>query len=307
MKVLHNFNEIENTHTGIGLGNFDGMHLGHMALISSLVDYCKIKGLVSVIYTFENHPENILSKEASVPMLITNEKKAQILGTTNLDCIYFENFDDDYSMMTPESFVEDILVNKFRARLVVVGFNYRFGYKGQGDTEILEKTGAQYGIKTIVIPPVTVDGNVISSTLIRELVRKGHMENVMKYLGRNYSVRGKVCKGRKMGSTLGFPTANISPDKNLIIPDNGVYLTNTILNGITLPSITNIGRNPTVVDSGYYGIETHILNYNEDIYNKDIEVCFIKKLRDEKKYINQEALIIQVKNDIKKALKLHSI
>lgn len=289
--------------TGVGLGNFDGLHIGHMTLINTLIDQCKFDGLKSVVYTFMKHPENILRKKLFTPLLTTVGKKEDLLKQTSLDYLYFDEFDEHYSRMKPESFVKDILVGTLGIKLAVAGYNYRFGYKGQGDVALLEKMGHELGFKVIVISPVQIENEAVSSTRIRSCIAKGEMEKVLTLLGRYYSITGEVSKGRQIGSTLGFPTANIHPEDYLILPQEGVYLTKTLLSadGELRPSVTNIGKNPTIAESQPVSVETHILDFNDNIYSRDIEVFFISRLRGEKKFKDKEDLMKQMQKDVKRA------
>jgi len=286
------------TPTGVGLGNFDGLHIGHMALINTLINESKFNGLKSVVYTFKKHPENILRKKLITPLLSTVNKKIQLLSETSLDYLYFDSFTEVFSRLSPEAFVKEVLVKKLKARLAVAGFYYRFGYKGQGDVRLLEELGKKYNFKVVVIPPIKVDDEIVSSTLIRANVLKGNMGRVFELLGRYYSITGKVQNGRRIGSTLGFPTANIHPENYLVLPQNGVYITKTLIGGEFYGSITNIGNNPTFNEHKVISVETHILDFDRDIYDKDIEVFFILKLRPEKKYKSKEDLAKQVQKDI---------
>ena len=293
-------NEINNF-TGIGLGNFDGLHIGHMALVNTLINESRLNGLDSMIYTFTKHPENILRKKLFTPLLTTGNKKIQLLGDTALKYLFFDEFDEEYSRIKPENFVKDILLGKLKAKLAVAGFDYRFGYRGQGDVNLLKELGKAYNFKVIIIPPIKIDNEVISSTIIRENVAKGEMENVFRLLGRHYSITGDVMDGRRIGSKIGFPTANLHPEEYLVIPHKGVYITRTLMDGRFYPSITNVGMNPTFGDVVRISVETHILNFNQNIYNKSIEVFFISKIRNEIKFKSRDELVEQIHKDISKA------
>jgi len=302
LKVLTSFDK--NTFsksTGVGLGNFDGLHIGHMALINTLINECKLNGLQSVVYTFNKHPETMLRKKLVTPLITTNEMKARLLSSTDLDILCYQDFDENFSRLSPEDFIRNILVDTLRIRLAVVGFNYRFGYMGRGDTEFLKKSGEKYGFKVIVIPPVKVNSEIVSSTLIREYIKKGRIERVFQLLGRHFSLYGTVIDGKRIGRTLGFPTANIIAHPDMAVPANGVYITKTKYDDKWVNSITNVGTAPTLRNEKVFSIETHLLDVSEDIYGKDIEVCFIHRLRGEKKFESVDALKKQVENDIKKA------
>ncbi len=289
--------------TGVGLGNFDGLHIGHMALINTLVSECRLNDLQSVVYTFTKHPDTMLRKTLISQIITTNEQKTKLLESTALDTLCYKDFDESFSRLSPAEFVKDILVDTLKIRIAVVGFNYRFGYMGKGDVEYLKKSGEKYGFRVIVVPPVKVKAEIVSSTLIREYIKKGKMERVFQLLGRHFSLYGTVIAGRRIGRTLGFPTANIMAHPNMAVPANGVYITKTKYDNRWVNSITNVGMAPTLREGSVFSIETHMLDYDEDIYGKDIEVCFIHKLRDEKKYVNIDALKKQVADDIKKTKK----
>ncbi|NLL04330.1 MAG: bifunctional riboflavin kinase/FAD synthetase [Clostridiaceae bacterium] len=302
MKVIYGkYQKIELTKpTGIGLGNFDGLHIAHMELINTLIGESKEKELESVLYSFNKHPENIIRKKLFTPLITSMNKKSKLLELTQLDYAYFEEFDEPFSRMSPESFVKDILVDKFDMKLAVTGYDYRFGYKGQGDVAYLKELGQKYKYKVITIPPIKVGDAIVSSTSIRTHVKKGDMDSAFKLLGRHYSITGIVEKGKRIGNTIGFPTANIYPENYLLMPTDGVYITRTYLKDNIYNSITNIGNNPTF-DGQKKSIETYIFDYSEDIYGKDIEVFFLKKIRAEKKFSSKEELVDQIKKDIETA------
>lgn len=286
---------------GVGLGNFDGLHRGHMALINTLLHECHVNDLYSVIYTFKKHPEHILRKKLFTPLIMTVEHKARLLEKTGLENLFFQDFDEEFSRIPPESFIENILVNKMRAKIVVVGFDYRFGYMGKGDTDLLIKMGNKYGYKVIVIPPVKIRGEIVSSTLIRKYIMKGKMERAFELLGKHFSIPGKVTAGKKIGSTMGFPTANMIPEKYLVMPAAGVYITRTLYQGKWYDSVTNVGKSPTLKNDSEITLETHMIGFSGEIYGEGIEVFFLKKLRDEKRFNSREDLINQIKLDIEKA------
>ncbi len=301
MQVVTNINKNTfNKNTGVGLGNFDGLHIGHMALINTLISECRLNNLQSVVYTFTKHPDAMLRKALISPLITTNEMKTKLLASTELDTLCYQEFDEAFSRLSPEEFIKTILVDKLKIRLAVVGFNYRFGYMGKGDVEFLKRSGDKLGFKVIVVPPVKVNSEIVSSTLIREYIKKGKTERVFQLLGRHFSLYGTVVGGRRVGRTLGFPTANITAHPEMVVPANGVYITKTKYEDRWVNSITNVGIAPTLRNESVFSIETHLLDFNEDIYGKDIEVCFFHKLRGEKKYENVEALKKQVAIDIKK-------
>lgn len=303
MKAIYGADNIKfaKRSTAVGLGNFDGLHVGHMALVNTLISEARLNGLETIIYTFTKHPENILRKKLFTPLLTAVGKKIQLLSETALNYTYFDEFDENFSRMKPECFVKEVLLDKLGAKLLVAGFDYRFGYMGQGDVALLKELAKKYNFKLVIIPPIKIDNEIVSSTLIRGLVLKGDMENVFKLLGRHYSITGEVLDGRRVGRRIGFPTANLQPEEYLIMPHNGVYITKTLYNGDFYSSLTNIGLNPTFGDMARISAETHILDFERDIYKSSIEVFFMKKLRNEKKFKNGEELAEQIKRDIQAA------
>jgi riboflavin kinase/FMN adenylyltransferase len=287
--------------TGVGLGNFDGLHLGHMALINTLINESALNSLESVVYTFMKHPENIIRKKLITPLITTVEKKIELLNQRGLDYTYFEKFDEKYSRIKPENFVKEILVKKLNMKLAIAGYDYRFGYKGEGDINLLKNLGKKLGFKVIVIPPVKLEDEIVSSTNIRKHIKKGDMHRVFLLLGRHYSIKGQVERGKEIGRTLGFPTANISTKNYLVFPRKGVYISKVKIEDNIFFSITNVGDNPTFGSNNNISIETFIMDFNKDIYGKDIEVFFIEKIRNEKKFSTVEELIIEMKKDLLKA------
>ncbi len=298
LDICCNFSDRDSFLSGVGLGNFDGLHTGHMALINTLINECKLKQYNSIIYTFSKHPEHIFRKKLLTPLIITNEHKTDILRDTSLNYLCFEEFDEEYSRIEAEDFVKNILVDKLHAKLVVVGFNYRFGYKGRGNPQLLKALGKKYGFKVIEIPPVKVGDEIVSSTLIRKYISEGNASKVFQLMGRHFSVPGNVVKGKQIGGELGFPTANIIPEPYLVMPRTGVYITRTMIDNCWYNSITNVGKCPTVKNQNFINLETHIIDFNSNIYGQKIEVFFMEKLRNEIKFNSKDTLVEQIKKDV---------
>ncbi|MGE5329121.1 MAG: bifunctional riboflavin kinase/FAD synthetase [Deltaproteobacteria bacterium] len=281
---------------GIGLGNFDGVHIGHAELINTLALECQARGLKSILYTFDKHPENIIRRKLITPQITTNKKKIELMNKFELDYLYFANFDEYFSRLHAEDFVKKVLVDKFGIKLAVVGHDYKFGYRGTGNADLLIKLGEKYNYQVIVIQPVYYESNIVSSTAIRKCLVHGDIPNTTNMLGRNYSIQGLVIHGRKLGTQIGFPTANLLPEKYLVLPKNGVYLTKTLLNGKLYKSITNIGKNPTF-NLDKISVETHIIDFEGDLYGQMIEVFFYKWIRGERKFKGIEELKLQINKD----------
>ncbi len=285
---------------GIGLGNFDGIHMGHQALMEELKKQSALRGIPSVIYTFANHPNNVLFPEKPTKLIVTNTQKASIMKKIGVDGVYFEHFDTKYGAMSAEQFVRDILVDRLNAKVVVVGHNYSFAKKGEGTPEVLKELGKRYGFDTVVIPPVTVGDTTVSSTLLRGLIKDGAIDKYPEYTGRRYSIPGVVQQGRQVGNQLGFPTANILPREGFALPDCGVYITETLIGGVLYGGITNIGNNPTF-NLNMTTVETHLFDYSDVLYGQTIEVFFIKRMRGEIKFASAKELVQRVNSDIVEA------
>ncbi len=287
---------------GVALGNFDGIHKGHRALINSLVEKCRASNLKSCVYTFENHPNNVIFKDKKTPVIMTEKEKINTLELFSVDELFLEYFDEEYANTSPEAFIEKILIKKLNAKLIVVGFDYTYGKFGMGNVESLKKAQGKYGFELIVIPPVTEtdDGEsvVVASTVLREFITDGRMESFSRMAGYNYKLSGVVERGRGVGKKLGFPTANIFPEKGIVLPAFGVYATKTRLNGKIYRSVTNVGNNPTFDDVKNVTIETNLIGFEEELYGQYIEVEFIKKLRGEVAFSSPEELISRIKVDV---------
>ena len=268
-----------------------------------LVSECRSRKLASIIYTFTKHPENILRKKLFTPQITTAKKKIELLDKFFLDYLYFAEFDDNFSRLLPEEFIKKVLVDTFGIKLAVVGYDYRFGFEGSGDVALLEHYGQKYNFDVIVVPPVKLENEVVSSTSIRNYLSYGYVDKVYKMLGRPYSIQGQVVKGRSVGAKIGFPTANIIPEKYLLIPRSGVYLTQTYVNGRLYKGLTNIGKNPTF-KLKKTSVETHLFDFNEDIYDKTVEVFFYQRIRRERKFDNVESLVKQIAEDTSCAMKI---
>ncbi|MTI48042.1 bifunctional riboflavin kinase/FAD synthetase [Sporosalibacterium faouarense] len=289
-----------NSPTAIALGRFDGIHLGHQALINKVLDKSNELGLSSAVFTFKNLSSKILKKGRMVGCLINDNQKEEILRNIGIDLFYMLDFNDDIRKMSPEAFVKDILVNQLKAKVVVVGFNYRFGYMGKGDNETLKALGKKYGFEVIVINPVSVGDRVVSSTLIRQSLLEGKIEDVNEMLGRPYTLEGTVVNGKKRGRVLGFPTANLHLDSFYVLPKLGVYKTSTFYKGKRYSSISSVGCNPTF-GNNQVTVETFLFDFNGDLYDSEIKVIFEKFIREEMKFKSKDDLIYQISKDIEKA------
>ena len=288
---------------GVGLGNFDGVHLGHMALLELLTVKCRELHVLPFIYTFSMHPTHVINKMKPAPLIMTEEQRLDIFEKSGIDTVYLEDFNENFASLSPQKFVEKILLEKLNVRMVVVGYDYTFGYKGSGTAADMQEFGRKYGFEVYILPPVELGNEKISSTILRQLISEGKMREFKRYAGRYYSLPGEVVIGRKVGRQLGFPTANILPRKGFALPNPGVYMTYTFVEGDSklYQSVTNIGSNPTFNENIPVTVETHIIDYNKGLYGEKIEVFFAEKLREEIKFSSVALLQAQLQKDINNA------
>lgn len=285
----------EGTYSYVALGSFDGLHSGHLSLVNKIIELANENKGKSIVYTFKNHPRTLIKGATPPKLLMDNESKEEILEALGVDLIYFEEFNEEYMKLTPEGFIK-YLCEKFKVKGIVVGFNYRFGYKNVGNIEMLKELSTKYCYEFYVMEPCNYEDEVISSTRIRNELLSGNVDKAMKMLNRPYCIKGKVVHGKKLGRAIGFPTANLDYSKEALIPKKGVYYTNVQWQGKIYKGITSVGNNPTV-NGDKLTIETYILDFNNDLYGHNIKVYFIKKIRDEKKFNSIDDLVIQLKKD----------
>ena len=305
MIVFERLEDITNIEpTVVALGNFDGIHKGHQEIISRTVKEADAAGLKSAVFTFSNHTSSVLKNVPPVKNILYAEEKMRILEEMGVDYVFNIPFTEEILRMSPEEFIDQILVEKFNIREAYCGFNYSFGYKASGTPEVLMHEGLKRGLGIHVQEPYIIDGIVVSSTYIRQLIEEGRMEEVTKFMGRMYAISGEIVMGNKLGRTIGFPTCNTLVDDTMVTPPNGVYITTCTIDGVTRQSVTNVGVKPTI---GTYekNIETHIFDFDEDVYGKQIRVDFIKHTRGEKKFDGVEALKKQIESDCIEARVYH--
>lgn len=296
-----NFHSTLTENTVIALGSFDGLHLGHMALIDEVKRLSAKFMCKSMVVTFENHPLNIINANAAPKIIMSNELKMECLKESNIEILNLMKFDEELMKISPEIFMKK-LVECYKPVAIVVGFNYRFGYKNLGDTELLNKLGKDLGFQVHIVNPVKYNKEVISSTRIRGLIKEGEIIVANKLLGHCFALEGIVIKGKQIGRTIGFPTVNLDYDTSNITPKGGVYYSNVSYGEKMYKGITNVGYNPTV-NGNKLSIETNIIGFHENIYGKRVTIYFIKRIRDEKKFNSIEELKFQLekdKNSVKK-------
>ena len=296
MKIYETIQPV-NEDTAITLGTFDGLHIGHVKIIKQLVKDAKERNLKSVVYTFKNHPLSLNHSIETPSTIFKLDYKKEILEKLGVDILIFLTFDDDQKNIEPNYFIEEILVKKLRMKHLVVGYDYHFGKKAKGNTELLIKSSRKYHYSYDIVDPIKKDYVRVSSTLIRKLLANGKIKDANYYLGRPYSLEGKVIDGEKIGRKIGYPTANLELDNNFAILKPGVYITKTLLDGEFYYSVTNVGFNPTLKQSEF-SVETYILDFDQSIYGKHIRVDFYKKIRDELKFKDVEELKEYIRWDV---------
>lgn len=289
MKYITNKDEIQmESDTAVTLGKFDGIHIGHQLLIREVLDGTK-QGLKPVVFTFSSVDK--IRTDHIEGNLLTEEEKKDYLEELGIEVMISYPFDDEMRHMEAQTFVEEILCKKLRAKKVVVGSDCAFGYQRKGDVNLLEKLSTVYGYELTVFDKVALEKQVVSSSTIRQELLDGHMENVNSMLGRHYSIEGTVVHGNQIGrKLLSMPTANIYPPFDKLLPPNGVYVTKTKTKYGEYEGITNIGYKPTIGGETRPGVETYLFDFDNDLYGQEIKVDFYTFERGEYKYDSLEEL-----------------
>jgi len=283
----------------VTIGNFDGVHVGHQALFARVIDRARAIDGVSVVYTFEPHPLKVLQPHRPFPLISTPEEKQQVIEWVGIGVLVREHFTEAFARLTMEEFVGDILCGAIQAKEVFIGPDYRFGKDRKGTTDLLKRLGGQCGLKVTVLDNVEVDGVEVRSTMIRNIILEGRVKETTRFLGRPYTLKGRVIEGHAIGRKLGIPTANLEPEKKLY-PRSGIFAVKVLVDEHYAKGVLNIGRNPTFPGKGF-SLEVHILDFAGELYGRQIELIFIEKLRDEKKFDSPEELVTQIRKDIEEA------
>ena len=294
MQILHDLSE--NPNLSLALGYFDGVHLGHQAVIKNAVNYAKQNSGKSAVITFKDHPccffHGVCPK-----YILTREYREKFIADLGVDYLYELDF-EKLAGLSAEEYLENILIKHFSPKSISTGFNHNFGHNKTGDVKFLEQESVKYNYKYFALPPQKYDGEVISSTKIRKLLSDGQIDTANKMLGRNFIIEGTVIKGRQIGRTIGFRTANILYPLELIDIPFGVYSVLVNYASQTYQGIANFGVRPTVNGQGAL-LEVHIIDFEKDIYGEVLEVKFIKMLRTERKFDSLDSLKQQISRDIK--------
>ena len=281
----------------VTIGTFDGVHIGHLAILNRLIKTAQKENLESVVLTFFPHPRMVLQKDADIKLINTIEERKRLLEKTGLDQLIIHPFTKEFSRLTALEFVRDILVNQLNLKKIIIGYDHRFGRNRNATIEDLKEFGKTYDFEVIDISAQQLEEVSISSTKIRTAIKEGNIETTNKYLGYPFMLSGTIVKGRGIGKTLDFPTANLQIEEEYkLIPKEGVYVVQSQISGKKVFGITNIGTNPTVGGT-QQTIETYFLDYNEDLYHQHIQLEFLSRIRDEKKFNSVEDLKNAIQED----------
>lgn len=301
MKLINDINEIPNSEKiYFTIGNFDGVHLGHQQFLKTVHEEAASSNSKFVVVTFVPHPAFVLKNQHSF-LLNTYEDRRSFLETLGVDYLYEIDFNRDFSTLTPGGFLDNYLFRHPGIKKIFLGHDFAFGANKSGDFHFVEEYCRLKNVALTIQNEYKFNGQNVSSSVIRNLIVTGNLENVPKLLGREFSISGRVIKGAGRGKQIGFPTANLGYEKECLVPANGVYITKTYFKEMTYFSVTNVGKNPTFNTGNEIHLETHLLDFNVDIYGEKISVSFIKKLRDEKKFSSVNELIQQIKADVQVA------
>ncbi len=299
MEIIRNLDALgHRPYPVVALGNFDGVHLGHRAILKAAMDRARPAGGTSFALTFDPLPAKLLFPEKAPRLLMVPEDKLELLRISGIDGVIVLNFTRELSRVSARDFVCDFLAGRIGAREVVVGHSVNFGHNREGSASVMVELGREFGFDTTVVGPVKVAGMEVSSTKIRELINAGDMRGAARLLGRYHFLHGPVVHGRERGRTIGFPTANLESETECL-PADGVYAARVVLPDGHFGSITNIGMRPTFNETGR-SIEAHIFDFNRDIYGQRIKLELIERLRGEKKFSSGQELANQIKLDVER-------
>ncbi|MEQ1590820.1 MAG: bifunctional riboflavin kinase/FAD synthetase [Thiobacillaceae bacterium] len=310
MRITHGFNSLNEPHA-VTIGNFDGLHLGHQAMLARLQDVARVRKLPSCVLSFEPHPREFFTPADAPARLSSLREKAERLHQLGIDRLHVFRFNRTFATLTAEQFIQHVLVNTLHARYVLVGDDFRYGARRTGDFKLLAASGKTLGFDVEALSTVELVGERASSTAVRTALAEGNLAHATRLLGRPYSITGRVVHGDKLGRDIGFPTANIQLKHNRP-PLLGIFAVEVSgIDGRVLPGVASLGVRPTVKIAGAAPVlEVHLFDFNADIYGQRVRVDFLHKLRDEEKYPDLTSLIAQIGRDVddaKKYLKQHTL
>ncbi|MGE0825133.1 MAG: bifunctional riboflavin kinase/FAD synthetase [Candidatus Binatia bacterium] len=287
-------------HPIVSLGNFDGVHLGHQVILSKTVDEARKHAGTALVFTFHPHPLTVLQVDKPVSLILSLREKLSLIQSLGIDGVILKRFSLSFAKLSAETFVQRYLVDALEVKKVIVGHNVSFGYKRTGNAETLAQLGEKFGFAVDIVNPIVLAGIEVSSTVVRSLLEGGDMRQVARLLGRPYSVSGRVEKGFQRGRTIGFPTANLRPRADLLLP-NGVYVVKVELeDGTLVPGVANVGMNPTFANK-QRTVEAHLFDFSADLYGQRLRVEFLEYLRGERKFPSVRDLMKQIQEDAERA------
>jgi riboflavin kinase/FMN adenylyltransferase len=285
----------------VAIGNFDGVHVGHRALLDRARAHAAARGLRAVALTFDPHPAEVLAPHAAPPRVASLARRLELLAAAGMDAAVVEPFTRELAACAADAFVDDVVLGSLGARAIVVGYDFSYGQNRTGSTEMLRAHGARVGAAVEVVAPVEVGGEVASSSRIRAYLRAGELPAAERMLGRRWDVDGTVVHGAKRGRAIGVPTSNVAPEIELPIAPGIYAVTLAPEGGPALPAVASLGRNPTFVESGGLVLEVHVLDWAGDLYDRRVRTTFVARLRDEQKFDSVDALLAQIRDDIARA------
>lgn len=303
MKIFHSINDFSSTKkTILTLGTFDGVHIGHKKILKKITQNTENHKYESLVLTFFPHPRMVLQEHSDIKLLNTIDEKIDLLEKIGIENLVIHPFDEAFSRLTAEEFVRNILVDRFHIQKIIIGHDHRFGRNRTANIDDLIAYGKEYGFEVEQISVQEINDISVSSTKIRNAILEGDMALANDYLGYDYFLTGSIVKGKQLGRTIGFPTANLKIEESYkLIPQNGVYIVKSIIDGQIVFGMMNIGFNPTV-DGQKQSIEIHYFNFNTDLYNQKISVSILQRIRSEQKFESVELLKEQLEKDKKKSL-----
>lgn len=299
MKIYYDIERFERVPNAVvTIGTFDGVHRGHQEILRNMVKRAHEIGGESVVVTFYPHPRQVLSSDVTIKFITTQEEKIRLLEALGIDNLVIIKFTKEFAAKSSEEFIKDCIVKNIQPSVLIIGYDHHFGKGRTGDFEMLFKLGSQYHFKVEKIQEQDVDNVAVSSTKIRHFLENGDIQNANKLLGYEFSYTGKVIHGQRIGHKMGYPTANIDVSEEFkLIERQGVYATVADIDGKSYPSMTYIGKRPTMHDERPQSIETHIIGFDKEIYDKEIKIRFVDFVRDDEKFDNFEALKRQISID----------
>jgi riboflavin kinase/FMN adenylyltransferase len=306
VKTLHSISELAQLRGPLflAIGVFDGVHLGHQAVIFAATSHARAAEGTPVVMTFDPHPLKVLRPQYAPHLLTATEHKIALIRDLGVEHLLVINFDRKFAATSPEEFVEELVMHSRPLREICVGHEWSFGKDRRGNLDLLKKLGPQFDFSVVGVPPVLINGEVVSSTAIRQAVENGDFAKAAEMLGREYTILGTVTHGDNLGKQIGFPTANLSAHSEQF-PPNGVYLAEAWINSALYHGVINLGYRPTVSSGKSERVlEIYLLDFDRDIYGEDVEVRFVRYLRPERKFDNMEALAQQIELDVRQAREL---